>query len=101
MGKGLFQSGQHQRKISALRLGEKKMNMLRHDYVTHNYKLMTLANLLHNFEEEIARARCPEKGTALITTRSNKVGVSSAVVAVQVCRHGHGVTRTPEFRCDE
>jgi hypothetical protein len=84
MGKGLFQSGQHQRKISAFRLGEKKMDMLRHDYVTHDYKLMTLANLLHNFEEEIARARCPEKGTALITTRSNKVGVSSAVVAVQV-----------------
>ena len=101
MGKGLFQSGQHQRKISALRLGEKKMDMLRHDYITHDYKLMTLANLLHNFEEKIARARCSEKGTALITTCRNKVGVSSAVVAVQVCRHGHGVTRTLEFRCDE
>jgi hypothetical protein len=26
------------------------MDMLRHDYVTHNYKLMTLADLLHDFE---------------------------------------------------
>jgi hypothetical protein len=48
---------------------------------------MTLADLFHNFEEEIARARCPEKGAALITTCGNEVGVSSAVVAVQVCRH--------------
>jgi hypothetical protein len=70
------------------------MDMLRHDYVTDDYKLMTLADLLHNFEEEIARARCAEKGTALIATCGNKVGVSSAVVAVQVCRHGKDVTRT-------
>jgi hypothetical protein len=75
--------------------------MLRHDYVTHDYKLMALADLLHDFEEEIARAGYPEKRTALITTCSNKVGVSSAVVAVQVCRHGNDVTRTLEFRCDE
>ena len=68
MGEGLFQSGQHQREISALRLGEEKMDMLRHDYVTDDYKLMTPPDLLHNFEEEIARAGRAEKGTALITT---------------------------------
>ena len=101
MGEGLFQGGQHQRKISALRLAEEKMDVLRHDYITDDYKLMSLADPLHNFEKEIARARCPEQGTALITTCSNKVGVSSAVVAVQVCRHGNDVTRTLEFRCDE
>jgi hypothetical protein len=87
MGEGLFQGGQHQRRISALRLGEEKMDMLRHDYITDDYKLMVLADLIQNFEEEIARAGCPEKGTALITTCSNKVGVSSAVVAVQAGRH--------------
>ena len=63
MGESLFQGGHYQRRISPLRLGEQKMDMLRHDYVTDDYKLMTLANLLHNFEEEIARAGCPEKGT--------------------------------------
>ncbi len=47
--------------------------MLRHDYVTGDYKLMTLADLLHNIEEEIARAGCAEKGTALIATGGNKV----------------------------
>jgi hypothetical protein len=31
-----------------------KMDMFRHDYVTDDHKLMTLADLLHNFEEEIA-----------------------------------------------
>ncbi len=87
MGEGLFQRSQHQRRISALRLGEEKMDMLRHDYITDDYKLMTLADLFQNFEEEIARAGCGEKGTALITTCSNKVGVSSAVAAVQVGWH--------------
>ena len=73
MGEGLFQGGQHQRRISALRLGEEEMDMLRHDYVTDDYKSMTLTDLLHNFEEEIARAGCAEKRTALITTCGNKV----------------------------
>jgi hypothetical protein len=100
MGEVLFQGGQHQRRISALRLGEEKMDMLGHDYVTDDYKLMTLADLLHNFEEEIARAGCPEKGTALIATCGNKVRVSSAVVAVQVCRHRNDITGTRRFRCD-
>ena len=63
------------------------MDMLRHDHVTDNYKLMALADLLNDLEEEIARAGCAEKGTALIATCGNKVGVSRAVVAVQVCRH--------------
>jgi len=99
LGEGLFQAGQHQRRISSLRLADEKM--LRHDYVTDDYKLMTLADLLQNFEEEMARAGCAEKRTALITACGNKVGVSSAIVAVQVCRHGNDVTRTLEFRCDE
>jgi hypothetical protein len=100
MGEGLLQRGQHQRRISALRFGGEKMDMLRHDHVTDDYKLMTLADLLHNFEEEIAKAGCPEKGTALITTCGNKVGVSSPVVAMQVCRHGNGITGTRRFSCD-
>jgi hypothetical protein len=48
------------------------MDMLRHDHVTDDYKLVALADMLHNFEEEIARAGCPEKGTALITTCGNE-----------------------------
>jgi hypothetical protein len=50
------------------------MDMFRHDYVTDDHKLMALADLLHNFEEEIARAGCAEKRAALITTCGNKVG---------------------------
>ena len=61
--------------------------MLRHHDITDDDKLMALANLLQNFEEEIARVACPQKGTALITTCGNKVRVSSAVEAVQVGWH--------------
>ena len=39
MGEGLFQRGHHQRRIAALRFGEEKMDMLRHDHVTDNYKI--------------------------------------------------------------
>lgn len=55
MGEGLFQGGQQQRRISALRLSEEEMDMLRHDYVTDDYKLMTLADLLRDFEETTRR----------------------------------------------
>ena len=50
MGEGLFQSGQHQRRISALRLAKdkEKMDMLRHHYITDNDKLMALADLLQD-----------------------------------------------------
>jgi hypothetical protein len=61
---------------------------------------MSLADLLHNFEEEIAGAGCPEKRTALITTGGNKMGIPSAVVAVQVCRHENDVAETSRFRCN-
>jgi hypothetical protein len=101
MGEGLFQGGQHQRRISTLRLGEEKMDMLRHDYVTGNYKLMALADLSHNFEEEIARAGCAEKGTALIATCSNKVRVSSAIIAAQVGWHRKTVYQErDDLSCD-
>jgi hypothetical protein len=63
------------------------MDMLRHDHVTDDYKLMTLAVLLQHLEEEIAGPGCVEKRTTLIATCGNKVGVSRAVVAVQVGRH--------------
>jgi hypothetical protein len=49
MGEGLFQSGQYQRRIPALRLAKQKMDMLRHHYITDNDKLMALADLLHDF----------------------------------------------------
>ncbi len=78
MGEGLFQSGQHQRRIPALRLAHEKMDVLRHDHVTDDDKLMALADLLQHFEEEIAGAGCAEKRTALIATCGNEVGVSSA-----------------------
>jgi hypothetical protein len=83
---GLFQSGHDKRRISPLQPGKQKMDMLRHDHITDNYKLMALANLLHNFQEEVARAGCAEKRTPLIAAGSNEVRVSSAVVAVQICR---------------
>jgi hypothetical protein len=34
------------------------MDMLWHDHVTDDYRLMTLADLLHDFQKQIARAWC-------------------------------------------
>ncbi len=62
--------------------------MLWHDHVTDNYKLMALTDLFHDFEEEIAGSGRAEKRAALIAAGGNEVGVSSAVVAVQVGGHG-------------
>ncbi len=99
IGKILFQSGQGQRRISALRLGEEKMDMLGHDYVTDNHKAMALPDLLHDFKEEVAGARRAEKG--LKAACSDEVGVSRAVEAVKICRHAKGATGGRRFGCDE
>ena len=34
-----------------LGLGNEQVDMVRHDYVTDDYKSMTLPDLFHNFEE--------------------------------------------------
>ena len=45
MGERLLEGCQHQRRISALRLTQEKMDMLRHHYIPDNDKLMALADL--------------------------------------------------------
>ncbi len=44
-------------------LGEEKMDMLRHDYVTDDYEWMTLADLLRDFERT-TRGRDRESGAS-------------------------------------
>ena len=69
-----------------LRFTEKKMDVLRHDDVAHNYEAMAAPNLLHDLEEEIASARRGEKRTALVATGGDVVQISGPVIAVQVWR---------------
>jgi hypothetical protein len=38
---------------------------LRHDHITDDYKLMALPDLFQDFDKEIARAGCAEKGTTV------------------------------------
>jgi hypothetical protein len=64
------------------------MDMLRHYYITDNDKLMALASLLHKFQERDRERVVCEKRATLMTACGDEVGVSSAVVAVQVGRVG-------------
>lgn len=51
---------------------------------------IALLDLLHDFREEVAGGRRAKK--ALKAACSHEVGVSRAVVAVQIWRHGKDVT---------
>src|ERR1700674_5635726 len=98
---GLLQCGHHERGISLLRFTEKKMNVLRHDDVAHNYEAVAVPNLLHDLKEEIASVRPGEKRTALVATGGDVVQISGPVIAVQVGGHSAGVAWPRGIGCDE
>lgn len=77
------------------------MNVLRHNHVTHDDKLMALADLFHNFEEEIAGLVRVEQGTPLAATGSDEVEMSRPIIAVKICWHADGVAQSRGFGCDE
>jgi hypothetical protein len=68
------------------------MDMLRHDHVTDDDRVMALAGLLHDFEAEMARLGRAKKGPPRVATGGDEVKVSRAIVAVKIPRHRDGVT---------
>ena len=50
--------------------------MLWHDHVTDDDKVMALAGLLHDFEEEMARLGRAKKGPPRVATGGDEVKVS-------------------------
>ena len=68
------------------------MDVLRHDHVAHDDKLIAAPNLFKDFQEEVASRFCVQKRATLITTEGDEVEIASAVESPQSV--GHSVDRT-------
>jgi len=77
----------HQRGITALRFAEQKMYLLGHHNVSNHDETITPPYPLYDFQKQIAILRRARPYSSLITTRSDEVKISSAVVATQAGRH--------------
>jgi len=58
------------------------MNVLGHDHVTGNDELIAPANLLQHSQQQVTTASRAEQRLSLITTASDEMKVSGAVVAL-------------------
>jgi hypothetical protein len=52
---------------------------------------IALADLLQHSQKQVPTAWSAEQGLSTITTASDEVKVSSAVVAMQIVPHGHSI----------
>jgi len=92
-----FQSLHHDGRILLLRFADQQMNVFGHDDVANNDEGIALADLLQHFQKQVPTARSAKQGLSTITTASDEVKVSSAVVAMQIVPHGHTIAR-PRLR---
>jgi hypothetical protein len=52
---------------------------------------IALADLLQHSQKQVPTAWSAEQGLSTITTASDEVKVSSAVVAIEIVPHGHSI----------
>ena len=81
--KTLFYGLHHDRWIATLGFAEEQMHMLRHDYVTHDHKMIAAPYLLQHYEKKVAIFPAAKQRAALVTTGGDKVQISSAVAAME------------------
>jgi hypothetical protein len=62
-----------------------------HDHVADNDEGIALADLLQHSQKQVPTARSAKQALSTITTASDEVKVSSAVVAMQIVPHGHSI----------
>jgi hypothetical protein len=86
-----FQSLHHDGRILLLRFADQQMNVFGHDHVANDDEGIALADLLQHSQKQVPTARSAEQGLSTITTASDEVKVSSAVVAMQIVPHGHSI----------
>jgi hypothetical protein len=86
-----FQSLHHDGRILLLRFADQQMNVFGHDHVPDDDESIALADLLQHSEKQVPTARSAEQALSTITTASDEVKVSSAVVAMQIVPHGHSI----------
>jgi len=92
-----FQSLHHDGRILLLRFADQQMNVFGHDHVADDDESIALADLLQHSQKQVPTARSAKQGLSTITTASDEVKVSSAVVAMQIVPHGHTIAR-PRLR---
>lgn len=91
-GEALLESLHHHRWVGALRFGQQKMNMFRHDHVADDHETVTSSGLLKNVEEKFTIAGRAEERKATVTAGGDEVGVSGTVVTMESSRHRALVT---------
>ena len=64
--------------------------MLRHDYISGDHKLVFPTDLFEDLQESITRDSLAEQWQPSVTTESDEMKVSVAVVALEVFAHGPG-----------
>ncbi len=61
--------------------------MLRHDYVSHDQKLMPDPQFFKDFTEEIPRRSSAKKRQAMVATESDKMQMAKAIGAPKIPTH--------------
>jgi hypothetical protein len=77
----------HDRRIATLRFAEEEVHVLGHHHVTDNDKTIAAADLLQHFQKEITILPATQQRASLITTGSDKVQISGAVVTMESVGH--------------
>ncbi len=65
-----------------VRLTDKEMNVLRHDNVTEQREIVAVANLLEDFQEDVAASFGSKKRESAIATAGDEVQVAGIVVTL-------------------
>jgi hypothetical protein len=76
------------------------MKVLGHDDVTDNDELIVLADLFEDSQKQIATPLCAKQGLATITTASDEMQVSGAVIASEAPGHEERLTGRGEHGGD-
>ena len=79
----LFQNLHHGRRRSGLGLGDEQMNMLGHHHIAHQQKLVLCADIIQDFQEEIAVTRARQQRTPLVAATRYEMKVVLSVAALE------------------
>jgi hypothetical protein len=95
--KAHFERLHHCRRVLLLRFAEEQMNVLGHDHVAHDYKLITSAHLLQHGQKQVAPRGRAQQGLPAITTASDEMQVPGAIKTLEVAPHRR---RLSERECE-
>jgi hypothetical protein len=77
------------------------MNVFRHDDISQHHEPITPANPIENLQEQITVCLVLEKGSAPVTTESQKVQVVTTIKSVQAFGHERRVEKSERPVCDK